>query len=392
MSCSCPVCGKEKMRVFFSIEKIPVIINILSNTRDEAINLPTGDLNLGFCDNCGHVYNTSFDESLLDYSGEYDNSLHFSPTFQEFADNLSKSLIEECGLHRKNIIEVGCGKADFLELLCSQGGSQGIGYDPSIEDDNWKNVGENGGAIKLVRGFFTEDCKHVPGDIILCQHVLEHIGDPEKFVLGIAASRSKLNSHHVYYEVPNVLYTLRDKGIWDLIYEHCSYFTPQSLAYLMSHCGYEAQACKEVYGRQFLSFIGRTSITETDEPANKVDISYVKKLIEEFKSDFDSKVKSWKELINSSKATGYKTVVWGAGSKGITFLNMLARDSGIEYIIDLNPAKLNKFVAGSGQQIKSPEFLSTYQPDQVIIMNPLYQKEIVAMLAEQGLLPEVFIA
>ena len=87
-----------------------------------------------------------------------------------------------------------------------------------------------------------------------------------------------------------------------------------------------------------------------------------------------------------------KVVVWGAGSKGITFLNMMTDGEGIDYIIDQNPAKIGKFVAGSGQQIQSPDFLAEYRPDMVIVMNPLYRDEIAQRLSGMGLTPEVVVA
>ena len=51
-----------------------------------------------------------------------------------------------------------------------------------------------------------------------------------------------------------------------------------------------------------------------------------------------------------------------------------------------------EFVAGSGQEIQTPEFLVEYRPDMVIVMNPLYKDEIAHKLAGMGLTPEVVVA
>jgi hypothetical protein len=40
-----------------------------------------------------------------------------------------------------------------------------------------------------------------------------------------------------YLEVPNGLFTLRDLGIWDLIYEHCQYFTAASFVAVVEAFG-----------------------------------------------------------------------------------------------------------------------------------------------------------
>jgi ABC-type Fe3+-hydroxamate transport system substrate-binding protein len=50
------------------------------------------------------------------------------------------------------------------------------------------------------------------------------------------------------------------------------------------------------------------------------------------------------------------------------------------------------FVAGSGQEIVSPEFLRVYQPDVVIIMNRNYEDEIGRQLAQLGVTASILIA
>jgi hypothetical protein len=61
----------------------------------------------------------------------------------------------------------------------------------------------------------------------------------------------------------------------------------------------------------------------------------------------------------------------------------------IEYAVDINPYKWGKFMAGTAQQIVSPDFLLRYRPDLVVAMNPIYLAEIRATLDELGLDPEL---
>jgi hypothetical protein len=61
----------------------------------------------------------------------------------------------------------------------------------------------------------------------------------------------------------------------------------------------------------------------------------------------------------------------------------------IEYVVDINPRKQGMYLAGTGQQIVAPEFLRSYSPDLVIIMNSIYRDEISAQLREMGSSPEV---
>ena len=390
MTHTCPVCEAGSLEVFFSMKRVPVIINILSSSKEEALGRPRGDIDLGFCGSCGHIYNTSFNLDLLDYSGEYDNSLHFSATFREFAKTLGESLIQDKGWKNQSLVEVGCGKADFLKMLCAEGGNQGIGFDPSIEAEDWRNLGEKGGRLKLVRGYFGREDTEIPGEKVICQHVLEHIERPAAFLRDIIESRKSLEKHDVYFEVPNVLYTLRDFGIWDIIYEHCSYFSPLSLEFLFNRLGYQVDSCEEVYGKQFLSLHAKYKSNPESLPA--VDVRSVKELVEFFGNTYREKTVYWKEILGPARKGEKKAVVWGAGSKGITFLNMMTDGNGIDYIIDQNPAKVGHYVAGTGQRIEKPSFLSDYRPDQVIIMNPLYKEEIAKSLLEMGLKPEILVA
>ena len=77
-------------------------------------------------------------------------------------------------------------------------------------------------------------------------------------------------------------------------------------------------------------------------------------------------------------------MIWGAGSKGVSFLTSLKSDA-ILYAVDINPTKHGFFMAGMGQQIVGPEFLSEYDPSLVVAMNPIYVDEIRADLDRLGL-------
>jgi hypothetical protein len=82
-------------------------------------------------------------------------------------------------------------------------------------------------------------------------------------------------------------------------------------------------------------------------------------------------------------------VIWGVGSKGVTFLNILQCQDKIQYAVDINPRKVGMHVAGAGQEIVPPDFLREYQPDAIILMNPIYQDEIRQTIAQLGVNAEL---
>ena len=93
----------------------------------------------------------------------------------------------------------------------------------------------------------------------------------------------------------------------------------------------------------------------------------------------------WGSLLAEMKAAGRRAVLWGAGARGISFLNMLKIEDEIRFVVDINPAKHGMYMAGTGQQIVPPEFLRNYQPDIVVITNPIYQDEISRQASDLGL-------
>jgi hypothetical protein len=85
-----------------------------------------------------------------------------------------------------------------------------------------------------------------------------------------------------------------------------------------------------------------------------------------------------------------KIVLWGGGSKGVAFLTTLGLSlDDVAYVVDINPIKSGTFMATTGQEIVTPDFLQIYRPDDVILMNPIYRQEIQRILEGMGLAPEV---
>lgn len=386
---NCPVCNSTEVEIFFEMKEIPVHCNILLESKEQAINAPRGDMKLGFCHTCGHLYNFAFDPSLMVYTEAYENSLHFSPRFQQFAESLAKDLIEQHELRNKDIIEIGCGKGDFLKLICDLGENRGYGFDASFEPELMDSGTKE--RFVVIQDFYSEKYSQYNADFVCCRHVLEHIQHPQSFINDVRLAIGNRQHAIVYFEVPNALWTLEDFGIWDLIYEHCSYFTAHSLARVFQNHGFTVRRLKEHYQRQFLgielSFGNGKSGWQPERPLAKLASS-----VKSFGENYVSKVNSWKHTFESLSREGKKAVVWGGGSKGITFLNVMKDLGSVEYMVDINPRKQGMYVAGAGQQVIGPDMLASYRPDVVIIMNPIYTDEIRGMLTARGIEAEILVA
>ena len=361
---------------------------MLWSTRDEALQAPTGDIQLGFCRFCGHIYNFLFDPNILDYTQDYENTLHYSPRFQKYAKSLAATLVESHDLYNKDIIDIGCGAGDFLKLLCHIGGNRGLGFDPSRIIDRSASLANAG--ITLINDFYSERYSNRKADAICCRHVLEHIQYPRQFLHTVRKTLNDRLSTLVFFEVPNVMFTLKELGIWDLIYEHPSYFSLPSLAMAFNSSGFKVFRVNETFEEQFLCIEAfPTDGTKNSSDAYSSDLEQLTTYVLKFADKYRSKLKSWdyklKQIISNRK----RAVLWGAGSKGVTFVNALGVTHQIEYVIDLNPNKQGKYVAGTGQEIVNPDFLRKYRPDIVIVMNPIYCEEIKQSIDKMNLVVEM---
>ncbi|MEZ5815618.1 MAG: class I SAM-dependent methyltransferase [Hyphomicrobiaceae bacterium] len=381
----CVVCGGSDVRTFFDVSSVPTYCNVLWETRREALASPRGAISLGMCQACGHIFNHAFEPARVAYSVAYENSLHFSQTFEDFAQSLALHLIGRYDLRNRCVIDVGCGKGDFLATLCELGGNRGWGFDASYSPEGATHSKPE--SVTFVREFFSSKHADINADLVCCRHVLEHIEDPRGFVREIGrAIRGRPNAT-VYFEVPNALFTLRDLGIWDIIYEHCSYFTAASLERLFADAGFNVLDVRETYHGQFLSLEARYG--EGELPSRAAEKREVAELVVAFEARFREVVSKWSRSLESWGQSGRSAVVWGGGSKGVTFLNVVGAASGIDRVVDINPRKHGKFVAGTGQEVVPPGSLLQDPPDDVILMNPVYAAEVAETLRSMGLAPEI---
>jgi SAM-dependent methyltransferase len=376
---TCIVCAGARATPFLRIEHAPVSCNHLCSSRDAALSEPTAAISLGFCPDCGHVFNIEFDSAQLEYRPGYENSLRGSERFRKYDDALVDALLERYHLRGRVVIEIGCGRGQFLHALCERGGNSGLGFDPSYSSEE-NGANEMPGIVIRPEPYGPQN-SDLSAEFICSRHTLEHVGDPRGFLSNIRTATARYGIP-VFFEVPNGLYTLRDGGIWDIIFEHCSYFTPSSLARVFRETGYEPVEVAETFARQFLTVHARTGASKRETaPAVTSDLEH---LVGSFAQTYQSKLKKWASTLLNLEREGRAVVLWGAGSKATTFLNLL-RPATVDYVVDVNPRKHGNYVIGTGQRIVPPEFLREYMADEIICMNSNYLDEIARQSRVLGL-------
>ncbi len=387
---TCTSCGSADLRVFHRAEGVPVNSCLSLETREEALGFPRGDIALAFCRDCGFIFNAAFDESLLEYSERYDPTQAFSGTFNRWHLKLAETLVERYGLRGKRIVEIGCGKGEFLTMLCELGANSGIGFDPAVDPERTR-VPEQGEAV-FVQDFYSEKYADRKGDFVCCKMTLEHIAPTADFVATVRRAVGDDPNTVVFFQVPDVLRILEERAFWDIYYEHCNYFSAGSLARLFRQSGFSVQAVGRDYDDQYLMIDCRPAeaAATTDALAEEKDMPELRRLVEEFSSLLPRALEDWRSKIRDFRSAGKRVVIWGAGSKGVSFLTTLGLgENEVEFAVDINPHRHGQFMATTGQEIIGPDRLTRDNPDVVIIMNPIYKQEIQADLRKLGLEAEV---
>lgn len=378
------------MSVFYEVEAVPVHSVLLMATRERALGYRRGDIRLALCETCGFISNVAFDPTVHEYALGYEATQSYSPTFNTFHTQLAQQLIDRYQLHDKHLIEIGCGQGEFLILLCELGNNRGVGFDPAYDPARPRHFDPT--QVQFVQDFYSEKYSGVQGDFICCKMTLEHIPNTAEFVRTLRRSIGDRRKTIVFFQVPNGAYVMRDVAFWDIYYEHCSYFSAGSLAYLFEQSGFEVLDVATQYGEQYLTIEARPAPT-TPAPAGvgtQQAIAEIKHKVAAFIAAYPATLQRWESQLQEFRRAGKRVVIWGSGSKGVAFLTTLAGSDVVTHAVDVNPYRHGTFMAGAGQEIVGPEALTAIRPDVVIVMNPLYCNEIRQTLAAMRLTPQLF--
>jgi hypothetical protein len=335
---------------------IPAMQNKLFPSKVEALAAPAASLEL-VQDETGLIFNRSFNPAAVTYDDSYQNDQGYSLQFQGHLDEVSglccRYLTGKDGL----LVDVGCGKGGFVELLRRMG-VNAVGYDNAYQ----------GTSPYIRKSFFSKD-SHEKGDLLTLRHVLEHIPSPWQFLDGIAAANGYEGL--LYVEVPDLEWILDHRAYFDLFHEHINYFRTDDFS---RRFGEGVIFQSKSFGGQYLSVVinlecmrdcGQSSLTHESEAG--------------LQAAFDQ-LSEYEDQIYASLTDSSEIVIWGAAAKGVVFAAKAppAIKSKIAYAIDINPGKHGHFMPISGVEVVDPEAgVSRLDSSSlIVIMNPNYEQEI----------------
>jgi 2-polyprenyl-3-methyl-5-hydroxy-6-metoxy-1,4-benzoquinol methylase len=335
----------------FRQSKVPVFQNKVYRSAAEARAAAMGDVFLVQSKQSGFVFNKEFDPAIMVYDENYHNEQSNSGVFLNHLHEVL-DLLRSVGINDKKVVEVGSGKGVFFEMLL-QGGIDCFGFDPAYEGNN----------PRITKEYFSSRYDDINADIIIMRHTLEHIPNPFSFIHTIA----KANNYRgqLFVEVPTFDWIENKEAFWDIFYEHCNYFTEKSLASM-----FKKARTGSLFGGQYI-YLWADLKDLQDEIPLQTDIRRFEPLV------FEKKLNYYLEFMKNHQPLA----IWGAGAKGSTFLNLLdPRCEFVKFVIDINPPKQNKHIAGTGHKIYSPEIMDSFSEGNILVMNENYLEEIRATI------------
>lgn len=342
-----------ELRKLYQVEQLPVFQNRMFHSEIDARSCAKGDVVLVQNIQTGLIYNLAFRPELMRYDVDYHNEQAVSQVFQEHLRNSAEVIQRH--FRNQSLIEVGCGKGHFLELL------QGLGFDITGLDPTYE--GSNPAVIKE---YFNSKVG-LRADGIILRHVLEHVRDPVGFLKQIRDANGGRGK--IYIEVPCFDW-ICDHGAWfDIFYEHVNYFRLSDFYGIFG----SVHEAKHSFNGQYLSVVADLSTVRVPEQEHVSQF--------EFPADFLDPVERFAAIFKTKNAGDETTrAVWGGASKGVIFTLFMERAGAkIDMVIDINPAKQGKYLPATGQRVWSPEdamrVLSSHS--EIFVMNSNYLTEII---------------
>lgn len=381
----CPNCARDGLDIFYTVTGVPVHNVRLLHSREAALAMAKGDIRIGICGRCGFISNTAFDPTLMTYSEDCEESQGSSRVFRRFHAELAEKLVHRHRLVGRHMVEIGCGKGEFLDLVCRAGCERAIGYDPAyLSGRIGTDVAER---ITVHPRYFTASDVLADADLVCCKMTLEHIPEPREFVRMIRTSLGERCGVPVFFMVPDMQRILAEGAFWDVYYEHCSYFTAGSLDALFGGNGFRVLEIERLYDGQYLGLHAVTDGPAQVPAALPEAPGHVVADAQRFSREVTRQRRAWQGYLHRVRAAGKRVALWGGGSKAVAFVTTMGIGDEIACIVDIQPRKQGCFLPGSGHPVVAPERLQAEPADVVIVMNPVYRDEVAATCTELGTHP-----
>tara|TARA_B100001059_G_scaffold50021_1_gene43120 strand:+ start:2567 stop:5119 length:2553 start_codon:yes stop_codon:yes gene_type:complete len=352
----CRSCGNTDLKRVVSLGYHPLANNLIMK-KDEKCELYPLEVN--YCKKC-HNCQLSV---AVDPKKMFSNYLYTSSTSKVFRDHFvdaAKKYSKELKLNKKKtyIIDIGSNDGVALKPFLDLGFNKVLGIEPA------KNLAKlaNKNKIKTFNGFLEKkNIKKIKknADLILASNVFAHSDKLKEMAECMFSLLSKKGT--IVIEVQYLMNTLKDLTFDNIYHEHYNYWSLTSLIYFFNQ--FEAKIFRaekvNTHGGSIRVYIKKNNKVKIEQNVKKMLKEEEAFGIKDFKTyqKFAEKVYKIKEnvLLNIKKLKDKnKTIIgYGAPAKATTALNFFGISKEIDFIVEDNKLKHNKFIPGVKIPIKN---------------------------------------
>jgi len=386
----CRFCDQPLTQTFVDLGMSPLCESYISKQTKNQME-PFYPLHAYVCEKCFlvqlHEY-VSGEEIFSDYA--YFSS--FSDSWLKHCSDYTDLMVKKFGINaHSQVIEIASNDGYLLQYFVAKG-VPSLGIEPAA------NVAETAvakGVPTRVRFFGRETARElvrdgIRPDLLLGNNVLAHVPDLNDFVAGMKILLK--NSGVITMEFPHLMRLMAGNQFDTIYHEHFCYFSFLTVQKVFAAHGLTIFDVDELatHGGSL-----RIYARHDDNASRPVTAAVHDLLSRELRAgyddlrtyrDFAEQVRETKRkllaFLIEAKRQGKTIAGYGAPGKGNTLLNYCGiREDFIEYVVDRNPIKHEKFLPGTRIPIHAPEMIRETKPDYVIIMPWNLKDEITKQLA-----------
>jgi SAM-dependent methyltransferase len=318
------------------------------------------DFNVLECAACGLV---QVDSAPVYYFRDVIRASAYSPAMRDFRLKQFAQWIDAYGLSGKRILEVGCGRGEFLELL-RLSGVEAIGLEHNADSAEHGR----GTGLPIVCGYPSaagESLAGAPYDGFISLSFLEHAADLRDFLLGVR--RALAPGAIGLVEVPNFDMIYRSGLSAEFMTDHLWYFSESTLRRTLEFSGFDVLECSVIWHDYIISAVVHA----------RVGLSAAG-----FAETRDRLAGDLERFFSETRRG--KAAVWGAGHQALAVIAMYGLERYVQCVVDSAPFKQGKFTPGTHLPVLSPNTLKTDQTlTSVLVAVGSYSDEVVKTLLNE---------
>ena len=344
------------------------------------------------CTECWLVQTEDYAGADELFSADYAYFSSFSITWLKHAEKYVTDMAQHFVLNANSyIVEVAANDGYLLQYAKAQG-IPCLGIEPTTSTAGAARAK----GLEIVEDFFgvtlakqlVEQGKQA--DLTAANNVLAHVPDINNFVRGFSLLLKPAGVST--FEFPHLLRLVTENQFDTIYHEHYSYLSLTAVKRIFERNGLSVFDVEELptHGGSLRVYAQRRD-SGVREPSQNVAKLLVRETAEgmnstAFYAGFQAKANKVKNdllifLIEAQRA-GKSVAGYGAAAKGNTLLNYAGvRPDLLPYVVDLNPAKQDKFLPGCRIPIVAEAYLKQNRPDYVLILPWNLRTEVVEQLA-----------